>query len=413
MAAGRGRQPNLQGADPALVQILQTMQNQNANRDNSRKRLLMFPTEKFTGARKEKAQGHWAEFSKYLEYQVQLGTIQRVQAQLPDIKSMFKLTLQDIALGWFESEFPTWQTEEQMKQAFLKRFNPWGDTRRQQQDAWNRLKFDMNKDDVDAFVVNMKMLASILGHDEEAITEKFKDIFPDPNIEAALIAMEDFGAMQAKAKQLVQIYKPTHISSMASASILTHTVPNDQNTPSAPQPKMHQHQLAPTTQTPQQQQSSSGDNEYRGNYRGRGRGRDRGSRGRGGGRNPDNRDDRDRGGNKQGYNENRGQGQENSSRGRRKQWDNNDNRERGADSQGGSRGKKWDRGRGQGHGDRGRGHRWNQHDQYPPQGYPQNPHYQDPNHYRPPPMGYQSPYPPPPPQYPQYPQQYQGPPPPA
>ena len=83
MAAGRGRQPNLQGADPALVQILQTMQNRDANRDNSRKRLLMFPTEKFTGTRKEKAQSHWAEFSKYLEYQVQLGTIQRVQRQVP------------------------------------------------------------------------------------------------------------------------------------------------------------------------------------------------------------------------------------------------------------------------------------------------------------------------------------------
>ena len=41
---------------------------------------------------------------------------------------MFKLTLQDIALGWFETESPTWLTEDQMKQAFLTRFNPWGDT---------------------------------------------------------------------------------------------------------------------------------------------------------------------------------------------------------------------------------------------------------------------------------------------
>ena len=99
MAAGRGRQPNLQRADPPLVQILQMMHNRDANRDNSRKQLLMFPTEKFTGTIKEKAQGHWAEFSKYLDYQVQLGTIVRNRAQLPEIKSMFKLTLQDIALG--------------------------------------------------------------------------------------------------------------------------------------------------------------------------------------------------------------------------------------------------------------------------------------------------------------------------
>ena len=55
----------------------------------------------------------------------------RDQAHLPEIKSMFKLTLQDIALGWFETESPALLTEDQMKQAFLKRFNPWGYTRRQ------------------------------------------------------------------------------------------------------------------------------------------------------------------------------------------------------------------------------------------------------------------------------------------
>ena len=414
MAAGRGRQraPNLPGADPALVQILQMMQNRDANRDNSRKQLLMFPTEKFTGTEKSKAQGHWAEFSKYLDYQVQLGTIQRNQAQLPEIKSMFKLTLQDIALGWFETESPTWLTEDQMKQQFLKRFNPWGDTRRQQQDAWNKLKFDMNKDDVDAFVVNMKMLASILGLDEEATREKFKDIFPDPNIEAALIAMDNFAAMQAKAKQLVQIYKPTHISTMASATLLAHTVPDAKLTSKQPQPQINQHQLAPTNPSSQEEQTTGNNHDYRGNFRGRGRGGNRGSRGRGGGRNPDSREDRDRGGNrgeyKQNYNDNRGQGQENSSRGRRKQWDNNnDNRDRGGDGQGNGRGKKWDRGRGQGNGDRGRGRRWTPHDQYPPPGYVPSPQYQDPNHYRPPPMGYQSPYPVGPPQYPVYPPQQQ------
>ena len=68
--AGRGcnAQPILRGADPTLVQILQMMQNRDANWDNSRKQLLMFPTEKFTGTDKKKAQGHWAEFSKYLDY---------------------------------------------------------------------------------------------------------------------------------------------------------------------------------------------------------------------------------------------------------------------------------------------------------------------------------------------------------
>ena len=236
---GRGRNANpapnqaLQGADPALVQTLQMMQNRDANRDNSQKQFLMFPKESFTGQDKKKAKIHWAKFSKYLDYQDQQGTIPHQVAHLPEIKSMFQLTLQDIALGWFKTKSPDWLTEDQMKQAFLKRFNPWGDTRCQQQDAWNKLKFDMTKDDVDAFVVDMKMLASILGHSDDVIMEKFKDIFPDPNIEAALIAMDNFVAMQVKAKQLVQIYKPAHDSTMALAAILVHSA---QTTPTKGKP---------------------------------------------------------------------------------------------------------------------------------------------------------------------------------
>ena len=52
--AGRGRNQALQGADPALVQILQMMQNRDANRDNSRKQFLMFPKKSFTGQDKKK-----------------------------------------------------------------------------------------------------------------------------------------------------------------------------------------------------------------------------------------------------------------------------------------------------------------------------------------------------------------------
>ena len=85
--AGRGRnQPvPLQGADPALVQILQMMQNRDANRDNSRKQFLMFPKECFTDQDKKLAKSHWAEFSNYLNYQNQQGTIPRDLAHLPKL----------------------------------------------------------------------------------------------------------------------------------------------------------------------------------------------------------------------------------------------------------------------------------------------------------------------------------------
>ena len=325
--AARGRNPALQGANAALVQILQMMQNRDANRDNSRKQFLMFPKESFTGEDKKKAKSHWAEFSKYLDYQDQQSTISWDLAHLPEIKSMFKLTLQDIALGWFETESPTWLTEDQMKQAFLKRFNPWGDTRCQQQDAWNKLKFDMTKDDIDAFVVDMKMLASILGHNDDVITEKFKDIFPDPNIEAALIAIDNFAAMQTKAKQRVQIYKPAHDTPMASAAILVHTAGNTPTKSKSSQPKSNQHQLAPINQS--QDNHNTGETEYNGGQRRCGRRCDRGPCGRGNRGNSDNwYDNQDRGAScSQGqweFQYNRGRGQDNSFRGRRRQWDGNE-----------------------------------------------------------------------------------------
>ena len=264
------------------------MQNRDTNRDNSRKQFLMFPKECFTGQDKKFAKSHWAEFSKYLDYQNQQGTLPRDLAHLPEIKSMFKLTLQDIALGWFETESPGLLTEDQMKQSFLKRFNPWGDTRRQQQDAWNKLKFDMTKDDVDSFVVDMKTLASILGHNDEIIMEKFKDVFPDPNIEAALIAMDDFALMQKKAKQLVHIYKPAHDNSMASATILVHTAENTAEKGKSSKPKSNQHQLAPINQPQTSDNNGTGYNNYTGGQRGRGRGHYRGPRGRGNNSNSNN-----------------------------------------------------------------------------------------------------------------------------
>ena len=153
----------------------------------------------------------------------------------------------------------------------------------------------MAKDDVDGFVVDMKMLASILGHNDNLIMEKFKDIFPDPKIEAALIAMDDFAVMQTKAKQLVQINKPAHSTNAASTALLVHTPTDSPDKGKSSQPKSNQHQLAPIN-LPQEQQNRSG-GDFNNGKRGRGRGNDRSNRGCGGYGNSDNRyDNQDRGG---------------------------------------------------------------------------------------------------------------------
>ena len=139
-------------------------------------------------------------------------------------------------------------------------------------------------------------------------------MFPDKNIEAALIAMDDFDEMQTKAKQLVQIDKPApgaETSALGACLMHTHDEANAQKEKKRKQKVLNQHQLAPTQsntgqfsdsqrqerlnnqqRNDQKGYSKPNDNYqdtsgyYRGNNfrgsRGRGRGQDRGRRGRGG-----------------------------------------------------------------------------------------------------------------------------------
>ena len=235
---------------------------------------------------------------------------------------------------------------ENMQQAFLKRFNIWGDTRRQQQAAWNKLQFDMSKDDVDSFVTDMRTLAQILGHNNEVLIEKFKDVFPDKNIEAALIAMDNFDEMQAKAKQLVQIYRPTlgaDVASMGACFMHTQETKIQAKEKKGPPKVSNQHLLAPTQNSPMNQngglrqddhkrfnkdnrsyQNTSGYFRENNFHESCGRGRGRGDRGRGG-KTP-----------WQNYNDRQGQGPQkgnDSERGRGSGGQNYKNRGRGYDKQ--------------------------------------------------------------------------------
>ena len=74
--------------------------------------------------------------------------------------------------------------------------------------------------------------------------------------------MDNFAAMQTKAKQLVQIYKPAHDSPMASAAILVHTAGKTPTKSKSSQPKSNQHQLAPINQS--QDNPNTGETEYNG-----------------------------------------------------------------------------------------------------------------------------------------------------
>ena len=305
-APNRQSRDALEGADPALIQILQIMED-----IVIKEKFKMFLKQMFNGTTKGLAKSHWLESKKYLDYQHQQGFLNPNDLNtFEEVKQMFQMTLNDNTLGWYDADNANWVNLEQMKQVFLKHFNIWGDTRRQQPDSWNKLRFNMAKDDVDTFVTDMKTLASILGHNNEVLAKKFKDVFPDKDIEAVLLAMDNLDEMQAKAKQLVQIYKPQHDADSSMGACLMHkhdSPPKNKTSKKTKQKESNQHQLAPISQAqsqPQNPQSQQGQqnpryndrlqyqggkqnenndgyyccNEFHGN-RGRGHGRGRGGRG--------------------------------------------------------------------------------------------------------------------------------------
>ena len=87
------------------------------------------------------------------------------------------------------------------------------------------MSFDLQKDDVDIFLSDLKLLASILGYNDAQILEKFKEVFPG-QIEAGLLNMDNLADAQAQAKQLVQIYKTDAPATSTTATVLTHTLQN-------------------------------------------------------------------------------------------------------------------------------------------------------------------------------------------
>ena len=104
--------------------------------------------------------------------------------------------------------------------------------------AWNSLKFDVQKHDMDVFTRKLKLLASILYMTDDQTLEKFKDSF-DTTIAAHLIECTTLSEAREKAEQLVFLYKST--APLPAPTVLIHNAPVDQK-------EINEHQLAPVGQ---------------------------------------------------------------------------------------------------------------------------------------------------------------------
>ena len=180
-------------------------------------KFTMFPTNKFDGTEPSKAYDHWTDFMRYYRYATDNNVLHR--DNYDDFKTVFELSLSGIAITWFQGMKDKFQIIAQFKAAFLGRFNRWGQTQKQLMNAWHTLRFDMQKEDLDAFTLDVRLLGDIMHMTPEQTLDKFKDSF-DSEISAHLLEANDIEAAKAKAQQLIYLYQNKYMPASFSTVLL-------------------------------------------------------------------------------------------------------------------------------------------------------------------------------------------------
>ena len=166
-------------------------------------KFTMFPTNKLDETESSKAYNHWTDLMRYYRYTTDNNVLHR--DNYDDFKTVFELSLSGIAITWFRGMKDKFQTIAQFKAAFLGRFNRWGQTQKQLTNTWHTLRFDMQKEDLDAFTLDVRLLGDIMHMTPEQTLDKFKDSFGS-EISAHLLEANDIEAAKVKAQQLIYLY---------------------------------------------------------------------------------------------------------------------------------------------------------------------------------------------------------------
>ena len=180
-------------------------------------RFTMFPTTKFDGSELKKAYDHWTDFMRYYRYVTDNNVL--CQDNYDDFKTVFELSLSGIAITWFRGMKDKFQTRAQFKAAFLGRFNRWEQTQKQLTNAWHTLRFDMQKEDLDAFTLDVRLLGDIMHMTLEQTIDKFKDSF-NSEISAHLLEVNDIESPKVKVLQLIYLYQNKYMPASASTVLL-------------------------------------------------------------------------------------------------------------------------------------------------------------------------------------------------
>ena len=204
-------------------------------------KLVMLPP-LFDGSKPEVVKQHYERFNQYIKFQTKSGNI---KDPIIEAIELFEHTLDKKALVWFQEHKDKFVDITTLKMMFLQRYNPWGETKRDQLQSWNILTFDPQKIDVDENIDLINTISDMLGQAAESKMEKFVDTMPTI-IQTHLITCENWEKTTKKAKELEHIIRkcdplaaslPTLTQGTAVPSLYSHIAhPNDKEEIDIPQP---------------------------------------------------------------------------------------------------------------------------------------------------------------------------------
>ena len=196
----------------------------------------------FDGSKPEVAKQYYERFNQYIKFQTKSGNI---KDPIVEAIELFEHTLDKKALVWFQEHKDKFVDVTTLKTMFLKRYNPWGKTKRDQLQSWNILTFDPQKTDVDKHIDLINTLDNMLGQTAKSKMEKFVDAMPTI-IQTHLITCENWAKTTKKAKELEHIIRkcdppaaalPTLAQGRTVPSLYSHTAHlNDKEETDIPQP---------------------------------------------------------------------------------------------------------------------------------------------------------------------------------
>ena len=223
-------------AQGQLIGVLQGLQQvlQNQNQPRPSESITLLPKDTFSGIDPAKAKTHFNAFKRYVEYH----KARRALQTWADIQRMFAVTLAPPASDWFAS-LPivganAVNTMDTLEVAFLKKYNVWGTSERQWEEAWDALKYNAAKDDYALSIADVKSLGSLLHKTDDQQRNKCVRILP-PFIQAQARGAQTIDELATIVNEMLPIYHQhvkdnTRLDYSQVGQVLTHSA--------APQPQV-------------------------------------------------------------------------------------------------------------------------------------------------------------------------------